>query len=74
MSDEPTILIVAIRTDQPNIRRRIQLILAAAQPVGMTVHAEVFAKPWSEFNQGEDDALRGLFCRAAFRRLLGDQA
>lgn len=37
------ILVVAIRTDQPDIERRLKLILAAAQPIESPNQAEVRA-------------------------------
>lgn len=44
MSDE-AILIVVVRTDAPNIKRKMDLILAASGPRVPKVNAEVFAFP-----------------------------
>jgi hypothetical protein len=37
------LLLVAIKTDQPNIQRRLEIILAASAPVGEMPPAEVWA-------------------------------
>jgi hypothetical protein len=72
MSAHEAIVIVALKTDQPNIQRRLQLILAAAEPIDTRTEPQVFAKSFEDFSQGEQDALYGLFPTAAVHRLLGD--
>lgn len=37
------LMIVLLRTDQPNAQRRLNTILAAMEPVGEQLNAEVFA-------------------------------
>lgn len=56
------LLIVAIKTDQPNIKRRMETILAAAAPVQdpPNTEAQVYAKPVEELRAAD------LACLAHF--------
>jgi hypothetical protein len=51
------LLLVALKTDQPDIARRIRLILAAAEPIVPDTEACVFAKDVDELVAADLDAL-----------------
>jgi hypothetical protein len=51
------LLLVAIKTDQPNIQRRIQTILAASEPIEPDTQPCVYAKAVGELTDVDLDAL-----------------
>lgn len=70
------VLLVAVRTDQPDIERRLKLILAAAQPIEKPNQAEVRAfelghespHPFA-LTSNDFERLRDLFGEDAMERL-----
>ena len=67
------LLLVALKTDQPNIERRLRTILAAAEPVNPDTEAVAWAKPVEELAAADLDALAVLVGWEAVSRLrVGD--
>jgi hypothetical protein len=72
---EDVLLLVAIKTDQPNIKRRLEMILAAAHPVQdpPDTTAQVYAKSVGELTANDWQALARWFGPAGVRDLnIGD--
>lgn len=67
MSDEPALLLVACRTSDREIQRRIKLILAAAWP---DRPGEVVARYISEFDEQSRSELEKILGYEATGRLL----
>lgn len=55
-----SLLLVAIKTDQPNIANRLKIILAASQAFTPDSDAAAFAKPVGEITAAEYEALETL--------------
>lgn len=72
-SSDDVLLLVAVRTDQHNIKRRMEMILAGADPSQPGSNAEVFAKPVDELVAQDLDRLAAIIGWPAVRRLnVGD--
>lgn len=67
MSD--VLLIVALRTDQPDVERRLRTIVAAAQPIDIQTEACAHAQPVSELTAGDLDRLAAIIGWDAVDRL-----
>lgn len=67
MSD--VLLLVAIKTDQPDIARRITTILTASQPIEQTGDPCAWAKNVEELTADDRAALGALFHPADLERL-----
>lgn len=63
------LLLVAVRTDQPEIHRRIQIILNACQPVEPRGAPVAWAKDVDELDDTDVGALRALLHEDDLRRL-----
>ena len=67
------LLIVALKTDQPHIKRRLDAILAASEPVQPDTEPVAWAKPVDELIAADLDALAALTGWKAVERLrVGD--
>jgi len=67
------LLLVALKTDQANIQRRLTTILAAAEPAVVDSEAHVWAKPVGELVAADLDALAAIVGWDAVSRLrVGD--
>lgn len=73
MSEPTVLLIVAMKTDQPNIERRLRTILAASEPINLDTEPVAWAKPVDELVAADLDALASLVGWDAVSRLrVGD--
>jgi len=73
--DVTALLLVAVKTDQPNIERRLRTILAASEPVEPDTEPVAWAKPINELVAADLDALASLVGWDAVSRLrVGDVA
>ena len=68
MSKE-VLLLVAIKTDQPNIANRLRTILASSQAFTPDSEAHAFAKPVDELTAHDHDALTALLGESAVEGL-----
>jgi hypothetical protein len=65
----PALLLVALKTDQPNIERRLKTILATDEPINPDTEPCVWAKPVVELVAADLDALSVLLGWEAVSRL-----
>lgn len=63
------LLLVALKTDQPNIERRLKTILAASEPFAPDTEPHAWAKPVNELVAADFDALSVLLGWDAVSRL-----
>ena len=63
------LLVVALKTDQPNIEPRLRTILAAAEPVAPDTEPVAWAKPLGTLTASDLDALAALVGWRAVERL-----
>jgi hypothetical protein len=64
-----SLLVVALKTDQPNIRRRLETILAASEPVEPDTEPVAWAKSLDDLVASDLDALATLVGWRAVERL-----
>jgi hypothetical protein len=69
------LLVVALKTDQPNIERRLKTILAGAEPINVDTEPVAWANDVNDLVAADLDALASLVGRDAVSRLrVGDVA
>jgi hypothetical protein len=66
---ERALVLVALNTDQPDIKRRLDLILAAARPLDAVGEANVWAKGVDELLASDLHLLAAIIGWEAVRRL-----
>ena len=75
MADPTVLLVVALKTDQPNIERRLKTILAAAEPIAVDTEPVAWANDVNDLVAADLDALASLVGWDAVSRLrVGDVA
>lgn len=71
--NDPVLLVVAVKTDQPNVARRLRAILAGAEPVEPDTEPVAWARNVDELVAADLDALASLVGWDAVARLrVGD--